>query len=161
MTAEESIVHDLTDKFNSLNGKCLIQRERRVIATVPLEEFLQVIEYTKAELLFTMLCTITGLDMGDNLQAIYHFADDRGIVLSLKINVSKANPEIPSVTHIYQGASLYERELIDMFGFIIKDTPPGYRYPLPDSWPEGQYPLRKDWKQDAGTADGKGAVDNG
>lgn len=160
MTAEESIVRNLTDKFNFLNEKCFISRVRRITAEVPLKEFLQVIEYAKKELLFTMLCTITGLDGGDNLQAIYHLADDRGIVLNLKIDVSKTNPEISSVTHIYQGASLYERELIDMFGFVVKGTPPGYRYPLPDSWPEDQHPLRKDWKQDTKAIAGKGVMNN-
>lgn len=160
MTAEESIVRNLTDKFNFLSEKCFISRVRRITAEAPVKEFLQVIEYAKKELQFTMLCTITGLDAGDNLQAIYHLANDSGIVLNLKINIPKSNPEIPSVTPIYHGASLYERELIDMLGFIIKDTPPGYRYPLPDSWPEDQHPLRKDWKQDTKVPTGKGVMSN-
>jgi Ni,Fe-hydrogenase III component G len=28
----------------------------------------------------------------------------------------------------------------------VTGLPEGSRYPLPDNWPEGQYPLRKDWK---------------
>ena len=27
----------------------------------------------------------------------------------------------------------------------VQGLPPGNRYPLPDDWPQGQYPLRKDW----------------
>jgi len=33
-----------------------------------------------------------------------------------------------------------------MLGVQIEGLPPGKRYPLPDNWPAGQYPLRKDWK---------------
>ena len=35
-----------------------------------------------------------------------------------------------------------------MFGIKVEGLPEGERYPLPDGWPEGQYPLRKDWNKD-------------
>ena len=146
MTAEETIVQDLTNNFKTLDGRCAIQRERRITADVPYDIILNVIEYAKEKLSFTMLCAITGLDLGDELQVIYHMACDQGIVLNLKINVPKENPVINSVTLLFSGASFYERELIDMFGFNVLGTPPGRRYPLPDWWPSDQYPLRKDWK---------------
>jgi membrane-bound hydrogenase subunit beta len=149
MTIEEGIVKNLINDFKYLDEKCSIPKERRIIVEVPQEAFIKVIEYMKSELSFTMLITITGLDLGEELQAIYHLAMDKGVVLNLKVNVPKLNPVIETVTSIYQGASLYERELIDMFGFEIKDMPQGYRYPLPDWWPNGQYPLRKEWKSDS------------
>ena len=34
-------------------------------------------------------------------------------------------------------------ELIEMFGFVIEDTPDPARLLLPDDWPDGVYPLRK------------------
>jgi len=33
-------------------------------------------------------------------------------------------------------------------GVRIQGVADGNRYPLPDGWPEGQYPLRKDWTQE-------------
>lgn len=146
MTAEETIVQYLINNYKVMDGKCTIQRERRITAQVPCDMILNVIEYAKEKLSFTMLCAITGLDLGDKLQAIYHMASDNGIILSLKINVPYENPVIKSVTRLFCGASFYERELSDMFGFVVLGTPPGRRYPLPDWWPEDQYPLRKDWK---------------
>jgi NADH:ubiquinone oxidoreductase 27 kD subunit len=148
MTAEENIVRKLVDNFELLNERCHIQRERRIFAEVPKGIILEVISYAKEKLDFSMLCTITGLDLGEELQAIYHLTNNCGMVLSLKINVPKDNPVIESVTPIYRGASFYERELVDMFGFEVKELPPGYRYPLPDWWPVDQHPLRKDWKPD-------------
>jgi membrane-bound hydrogenase subunit beta len=35
---------------------------------------------------------------------------------------------------------------MDLLGIQVEGIPPGRHYPLPEGWPEGQYPLRKDWK---------------
>jgi Ni,Fe-hydrogenase III component G len=34
-----------------------------------------------------------------------------------------------------------------MLGVNVEGLPEGKRYPLPDDWPDGQYPLRKDWNK--------------
>lgn len=162
MNAEEIIVQNITDNFKSLKESSFnIPRERRITAEIPSDMILDVIKYANQKLAFTMLCAITGLDLGKDLQVIYHLANEHGIVLNLKTTVPKEKAVIETVTGIFQGASFYERELIDMFGFTVNNIPPGYRYPLPDDWPEGQYPLRKDWKQDSINDSKGGAVNNG
>ena len=40
---------------------------------------------------------------------------------------------------------LHEREIVDLFGVEVEGLPDGPHYPLPDGWPEGNYPMRKDW----------------
>jgi Ni,Fe-hydrogenase III component G len=42
-------------------------------------------------------------------------------------------------------ATLYERELIEMFGITIEGTPNTDKLLLPDDWPAGVYPLRKEF----------------
>ncbi|MBM3296072.1 MAG: NADH-quinone oxidoreductase subunit C, partial [Candidatus Aminicenantes bacterium] len=49
---------------------------------------------------------------------------------------------------VIPGALFYERELQDMFGLVIDNIPDARPLILPDDWPEGQYPLRKDWKHE-------------
>jgi Ni,Fe-hydrogenase III component G len=44
-------------------------------------------------------------------------------------------------------ATLYERELQEMFGFVIEETPVPDRLVLPDDWPAGVYPLRKSFSR--------------
>ena len=51
-----------------------------------------------------------------------------------------------TVISYFPDAEIYEREVVDLFGVTIEGLPPGNSYPLPDDWPKGQYPLRKDWK---------------
>ena len=60
--------------------------------------------------------------------------------------VPKDEPVLQTVTGYFPAAELYEREMVDLLGMQVQGLPPGTRYPLPDGWPAGQYPLRKDWK---------------
>jgi Ni,Fe-hydrogenase III component G len=138
MSVEETIQSQLIAQFPVLEGKVRVQRARRVFAEVPAEQATAVIEYAYKTLGFTIICTITGLDLGDKLAALYHIAHQNGVVLNL--------PVLQTVSALYPPADHYEREMIDLLGFKVEGLPKGNRYPLPDSWPAGQYPLRKDWK---------------
>jgi len=53
---------------------------------------------------------------------------------------------IKTITDIFPPADIYERELEDLLGAKVDGLGDGKRYPLPDDWPKGEYPLRKDWK---------------
>jgi len=143
---ESDITGRLAIKFPLLEGKLQITRERRIFADVPSDIFQDVIGFLKNEMGFDHICTITGLDVGEELQFIYHISDKHGIVMNLKLNVPKADPVAGTITPLFNGAVFYERELESMLGAKIKGLPDGRRYPLFDGWPEGQYPLRKDWK---------------
>jgi Ni,Fe-hydrogenase III large subunit len=58
--------------------------------------------------------------------------------------VPSHRPEFPSVTPRVPAAVWAEREARDMFGLEPVGTPDARRLVLPDDWPEGLYPLRKD-----------------
>lgn len=148
MTAkEEKIQGDLTAKFSFLADKVRIPRERRIFADVPEAKFRDVFDYAVKNLDFKFLCTMTGLDEGENLSFIYHLTRQDGIVLNLKISVPKNNPVIKTITDSFKGADIYEREVMDLLGAKVEGLPEGKRYPLPDDWPVNEYPLRKDWKK--------------
>lgn len=146
MSKEENIKEKLITKFPYLDGKINITRARRIFAEVDYAKFLDVFVYLKGDLGFGHLCTITGLDEGQNLSAIYHLANDEGILVNLKTSVLKEDPKLKTVSNHFLGAQIYERELIDLLGFKVEGLPEGNRYPLTDDWPKGEYPLRKDWK---------------
>jgi membrane-bound hydrogenase subunit beta len=154
MEKEQKIIDNLLNKFDFLKDNCQIIRDRRITLQVPSEQIMTVLAYLKDSLKFDQLCTITGLDSYEYFQAIYHVAEDNGIVLNVKLNIPKDKPVIKTVTKIFEGAAFYERELNDLLGIEIDGLPEGRRYPLPDSWPNGQYPLRKDWKKSSDKSDG-------
>ncbi len=146
---EQNIQSKLESKFSFLKDKVKVRRERRLIAaTENLSDFRKVFEFLFKELDFKRLCMITGLDEGDNFSFIYHLATFEGIELDLRTCAQKSNPRINTIMDVFPGAELYERELVDMFGVSVDGLPEGPRYPLPDNWPQGQYPMRKDWNKE-------------
>ena len=146
MTNEEKIKKELSERFGFSTEQIRVARERRIFLEVPFDQFRQVFEHAVNSMGFKQLCTISGLDDGDTLAVIYHLARADGVVLNLKTRVPKANPVLQTITDIFPGSMSYERELVDLLGFKVEGLPEGKRYPLPDNWPAGQYPLRKDWK---------------
>ncbi len=146
MNHEEKIKHDIIKKFESLSENIRIQGPRRIYLNVDYAVFEQVFDFLKNKLDFSILLTMTGLDEGDKFSVIYHLSQDNGIILNLKTSVSRENPVLKSIMPFFVNAEIYEREIVDLFGFKVEGLPPGNRYPLPDNWGEGGCPLRKDWK---------------
>ncbi len=148
MSATETVKSELEARFPYLAGAVRVQRERRLWIDVKQESFTEVFEHLVKTLGFSNLCTITGLDLGAELGFIYHLARDGGIMANLKTQCPKGQA-IRTVTPLFAGASIYERELEDLLGARVDGLPPGPRYPLPDEWPTDQHPLLKDWKKPA------------
>ncbi len=94
------------------------------------------------------LSAITGLDIPQSaasegaIEILYHFCQLAAVV-TLRIQVPYGLPEAPSVCGVIPSATLYERELIEMFGVILEGTPSRDRLLLSDDWPDWVYPLRK------------------
>jgi Ni,Fe-hydrogenase III component G len=149
MAKEQEIMTALIQKFPFLEGKIRVQRVRRIFAEMELANFRQVFDHAANEMKFTILCTITGSDEVNFFTAQYYLANEQGVTLNLKAFISKENPVIKTVSDRFPAAQIYERELIDLLGIKVEGLGEGNRYPLPDNWPEGQYPLRKDWKAES------------
>jgi membrane-bound hydrogenase subunit beta len=139
------LVKFLEDRLTGMVTEITAPRENRVFAKTSAEKLVEVVGKLK-EWGMINIGTITGLDSGNQFEVIYHLYNVNGLILNLKVFIPRDNPRLPSVTPVFAGVFMYERELMDLFGMIVEGTPPGRRYPLPDTWPEGQYPLRKDWK---------------
>ncbi len=77
-------------------------------------------------------------------EALYHFCQG-GAILTLRISIPRENPIIPSICGVLPSASLYERELMELFGIEIIGTPNTDRLLLSDDWPVGVFPMRKDF----------------
>jgi membrane-bound hydrogenase subunit beta len=145
MNKEEEIQQELINNFNFLEGNIRIPKERRVFVDVSMGKFEEVLKFLMDKTHFDTLCTITGLDDGTELGVIYHLTRQDGIVINVKTSVPKDNPVIKTIMGYFPSAEFYERELVDLLGAKVEGLPEGSRYPLPDGWPDGQYPLRKDW----------------
>jgi Ni,Fe-hydrogenase III component G len=136
---------DLMKRFPRVLSNLRVPRARRIFVEVSPADRAEVFDTLVRQMDFSILLTITGLDLGERLGVIYHMARPSGVVLNLITSLPKAEPILPSVTDYFPAAELYERELFDLLGIQVQGLPEGPRYPLPDDWPDGQFPLRKDW----------------
>lgn len=147
MSEEEKIKEALTGKFDFLRDKITVKRARRIFLDVNMDKFSEVFDYAIKQLNFSMLVTITGLDDGETFGIIYHLANDNGSMLNIKTSIPKSDPALKTVTGYFPSAEMYEREMADLLGIKMNGLPEGNHYPLPDDWPAGEYPLRKDWQE--------------
>lgn len=137
----ESLKRDLGDKALELTNP----DRRRIFLKVAASELVPTVTLLKARYDCAYLATITGVDKGEMFEFLYHFAS-LAASITVRIEIPRAEPRFASICAVIPGAVLYERELQEMFGVTVEGLPDGRRLNLPDDWPEGQYPLRKDWK---------------
>lgn len=117
----------------------------RVFVTVAPEGLVGLVAKMKTELDCWYIATITGADKGSNYEILYHFGDTTGSI-TVRTAIPKTDPRLPSICGVIPGAVLYERELQDMFGMVVEALPDPRPMLMPDDWPAGNFPLRKDWK---------------
>jgi NADH:ubiquinone oxidoreductase subunit C len=84
-------------------------------------------------------------DHEGSIELLYTFCS-RAAITTLRTSVRYSSPVIHSICDTIPSATLYERELIEMFGVRILSTPNRDKLLLPDDWPDGVYPLRKSFK---------------
>jgi NADH-quinone oxidoreductase subunit C len=91
--------------------------------------------------------SITGVDWIDDqqLEAVYDFNHfDELCRVVIRTRTDRDNPEIPTISHIYQGANWHERETHDFFGIKFIGHPDLSPLLLPED--ADFHPLLKDFK---------------
>ncbi|MBN1568970.1 MAG: NADH-quinone oxidoreductase subunit C [Acidobacteria bacterium] len=114
----------------------------RLWVTLDRKELIPAVEMLRDKFSIRQLAVIVGEDLRDAFQCNYVFTGPRVIVLQVRIDHD--NPSIPSLSQLVPGAMVYEREIKDLFGIMPVGHPDLRRQAVPEDWPEGVYPLRKD-----------------
>jgi membrane-bound hydrogenase subunit beta len=146
MSKEEIIKNDIIKRFPKLAEAIVIKRERRMWLDVDCGQVAEVFDHLVKKMKFKILSAITGLDEGTSLAVIYHMSPDNCVMLSLRTHLSKENPVIATVSHLFPNADIYEREMVDLLGIKVTGLSETPRYPLPETWPRTDFPLRKEFK---------------
>jgi|TARA_Y100000310_G_scaffold312935_1_gene360750 NADH-quinone oxidoreductase subunit C len=94
---------------------------------------------------FAFLSAVTAVDYVEYFELVYHLVSlrfNRSMVLKTRC-YGRAEPTIPSVVSLWQGADLQEREVWDLMGVRFEDHPNLKRVLLWEGFPG--HPLRKDY----------------
>ncbi len=76
---------------------------------------------------------------------LYHFCEGAAIA-TLRVRLPRAEPKLVSISGLIPAAAFFERELSEMFGISIPDASYPEHLFLPEDWPSGVFPLRKDFQ---------------
>ncbi|MDD5135828.1 MAG: NADH-quinone oxidoreductase subunit C [Candidatus Omnitrophica bacterium] len=142
----DDLLKKVEDKFGSKVLKVEKKNDMRAYVDIYPKD---IIEFTKY--LFTDLGLrfniATAVDDFDALEILYHFAkDDSGFVISLRAVIAeKEDPHIDTITGVTKSAWWIEREMHELFGVHFDGNSDLRPLLLPDSWPKGVYPLRKNF----------------
>ena len=105
-----------------------------------------VCRFLRDQLGFDLLSSISGVDMLDHLESVYHVRSiTRGQLMQIKVRLDNEKPEVDSVVSVWPTANWLERETYDLFGIKYTGHPDLRRMLLDDDF-EG-YPLLKSFHQ--------------
>lgn len=146
MTPEE-VLGDLRKKFKDDIIEILGERSKKVYIEIKQESLVKVASYIFKDLK-ARFSTASGVDMRQHMEILYHFLiEDINLLISLRVKLQKPKLEIDSLSPIFEGANWIEREIHEILGIKFKGHPGLRKLLLPDDWPDGVYPLRRDYKE--------------
>ncbi len=93
------------------------------------------------------LSIATGIDTRDGIEILYHFSHDpSGTYYNIKTIVPKDDPKIKSLADFLPAANWIEREIHELLGVNFEGHPNLVPLLTAEDWPEGVYPLRRDYE---------------
>ncbi|MCQ8894071.1 MAG: NADH-quinone oxidoreductase subunit C [Methanolinea sp.] len=101
------------------------------------------------EIQFPHLSVIAGADLGDAIRLLYIFSIQYGspkseYMVTFAIPLPKSDPTVPTISDLIPGAVFSEREKQEFFGIRVTGIPDNRRLFLPEDFPDGVFPWRKD-----------------
>jgi len=140
----------IADKLKDANLNGIIEAKENELL-IDSSRLLDIARFLKdtPDLHFDYLSSLTSTDYKEYFELIYHLTSlkhNHSLVLKTRCQ-DRDKPEVASVTPIWRGADLQEREIYDLFGIVFSGHPNPKRLFLWEGF-KG-YPLRKDYTNDA------------
>jgi len=90
----------------------------------------------------------TAIDNRTSFEVLHHLSLDRegGAMVSLRSILDRDKPSMPSLAVEIKAVNWIEREMNELMGIEFVGHPDMRRLVLSEEWPQGVYPLRKDYK---------------
>ena len=144
--------HELAEKLNTIKSSLTLfdqPSDNRIYLSCESENSFRINKFLFEEV-GARFVIATAIDCEQYFEILYHYSyDQTGCVINVKCFIrDHDHPQVESITPIIPGAEWIEREMHDLEGIEFKNHPCMERLLLADDWPEGVYPLRKDWNNE-------------
>ncbi|WP_418790069.1 NADH-quinone oxidoreductase subunit C [Phosphitispora sp. TUW77] len=141
----EALVGELNKKFGNC-AEVFEDNTNQSIKVMP-EKILEIMQELKEnpDYDFRVLMNLSSVDYPENFTVLYHLNSLTYYhKLTVKVELDKAKPQVPSITSVWIAANVQEREAYDLMGIEFTGHPNLKRILLSDDF-DG-HPLRKDFK---------------
>jgi Ni,Fe-hydrogenase III component G len=145
-TKREEIVPEIRQKLGGKIVEVVEKSPRRVFIEVKSEDIPETTRVIFRDM-GARLQIATAIDTPTAIEILYHWAfDSLDCVVNIKTKLDREKPEIESIASICKGAEWIEREMWELLGITFSNHPDMRHLLLLDNWPEGKFPLRRDYK---------------
>jgi Ni,Fe-hydrogenase III component G len=140
------IIQKLKENFGTDILEIVTKNEKRIIVSIKPDSIIKIAEYLykTAGLRFIIA---SALHTKKGFEIHYHFSmDSTGLVLNIHVILDKENPQIESLSNMFNASNWIEREMHELFGINFINHPNQEKLISEGNWAEGVYPYRKDFK---------------
>lgn len=140
------IIEKLQKKFKSEVLEVSVKNDKRIIVTVESDSLPGIAAYLYKEAGLRFIIA-SALHTRRGFEIHYHFSrDSDGLILNLHVILNTDNPEIESLSNMFNASNWIEREMHELFGINFLNHPNQEKLISEGNWAEGVYPYRKDFK---------------
>jgi NADH-quinone oxidoreductase subunit C len=123
-----------------------IKNHKRITITIKPESIVDTAVYLYKNEGFRFIIA-TALHTKGGFEIHYHFSKDPvGLILNIHVVLNKDDPEIESLSNLFNAANWIEREMHELFGINFLHHPNQEKLISEGNWSEGVYPMRKVFK---------------
>jgi Ni,Fe-hydrogenase III component G len=143
---KEFIIAEFKENFNSDILEVIIKNQKRIIITIKPGSIIQIATYLYKTEGFRFIIA-SALHTKRGFEIHYHFSKDAvGLILNIHVVLDIENPEIESLSNLFNASNWIEREMHELFGINFRNHPNQEKLISEGNWAEGVYPMRKVFK---------------
>ena len=140
------VIKQLKENFDSEIIEVVKKNQKRATVTIKPDIILKVAEYLYKTAGFRFIIA-SALHTKKGFEIHYHFSMDiTGLVLNIHVVLDKENPQIESLSNMFNASNWIEREMHELFGINFLNHPNLEKLISDGNWAEGVYPYRKEFK---------------
>jgi NADH-quinone oxidoreductase subunit C len=140
------IIENFKEKFKTDILEIAIKNQKRIIITVNPDSIINVADYLYRKEGFRFIIA-SALHTKKGFEIHYHFSKDAiGLILNIHVILDKDNPQIESLSNMFNASNWIEREMHELLGINFLNHPNQEKLISEGNWSEGVYPLRKEFK---------------
>ena len=146
MMNTEFFIENFKEKYKSDILEINVRNQKRIIITITPDSIINIAAFLYTQEGFRFIIA-SALHTKKGFEIHYHFSkDSTGLILNIHVILDNDNPQIESLSNIFNASNWIEREMHELFGINFLNHPNQEKLISEGNWAEGVYPLRKELK---------------